>query len=240
MLHFEAPAFGDAAGELYAQQERWPTRPAPDWTGFEVFAAILQDLAAGDEDSERYDRGLLYAFRGFDRVLGRAFQEARVEERRERAGGYACLNAATLDTARRLGAHVPAPRAVRVVGKLDMIRKSTQAFALQLDAGEEVRGVLIEQDIGNLTPLFGRRVAVHGRAVYRPSGRLLRLDAEAILPGDNESALWSKVPPPLERAVRTRELRQPQTATMGVTAFFGSWPGDETDNELLTALEALR
>ena len=212
----------------------------PEWTGFEVFAAILRDLAAADEDSERYDRGMLSAFRGFDRVLGRAFLEARVEERRERGGGYARLDTAMLETARRLGAHVPPPRAVRVVGKLDMIRKSTQTFTLQLDAGEEVRGLLIEGDIGNLTPLFGGRVTVHGRAVYRTSGRLLRLDAEAVFPGDKESAIWSKVPPPLERAVRTRDLRRPQTATTGINAFFGSWPGDETDEELLAALEALR
>jgi len=31
-----------------------------------------------------------------------------------------------------------------------------------------------------------------------------------------------------------------QDATTGVSAFFGTWPGDETDEELLAALEAIR
>lgn len=58
--------------------------------------------------------------------------------------------------------------------------------------------------------------------------------------GDDEPALWSRVPPPLRGSLRTPKLRRPQTATSGVNAFFGRWPGDETDEELLEALEALR
>jgi hypothetical protein len=38
--------------------------------------------------------------------------------------------------------------------------------------------MLTEGDFAQLTPLFGRRVQVQGRAVYRPSGRLLRVDVE--------------------------------------------------------------
>jgi len=240
ILHFEAPLFGEAAAELYGQQEFWPSRPDPGWTGFEVLAAVLEDLTSGNEDSDRYDRSLLRSFRGFERVLNGVFHEARVEEKRRPDGGYASVNRLALDTARRLGAQVPPRRAARVVGKLDMIRSSTQTFALRLDSGDEVRGVLLRGDIGSLTALFGRRVAVLGQAVYRPSGRLLRLDAETMLAGDDEPALWSKVPPPLRRSLPTPELRRPQTATSGVNTFFGRWPGDETDEELLEALEALR
>jgi hypothetical protein len=32
----------------------------------------------------------------------------------------------------------------------------------------------------------------------------------------------------------------PQDALTGVNAFIGTWPGDETDEELLAALKAIR
>jgi hypothetical protein len=32
----------------------------------------------------------------------------------------------------------------------------------------------------------------------------------------------------------------PQDAGEGVSSFFGTWPGDETDDELLAALDAIR
>jgi hypothetical protein len=32
----------------------------------------------------------------------------------------------------------------------------------------------------------------------------------------------------------------PQAEGTGVSAFFGTWPGDESDEELLDALEAIR
>jgi hypothetical protein len=35
-------------------------------------------------------------------------------------------------------------------------------------------------------------------------------------------------------------LRQPQGPNTGAAAIFGKWPGDETEEELLAALEELR
>ena len=34
-------------------------------------------------------------------------------------------------------------------------------------------------------------------------------------------------------------FRRPQTATTGINAIFGRWPGDETEEEILAALEEL-
>lgn len=37
-----------------------------------------------------------------------------------------------------------------------------------------------------------------------------------------------------------RRWSRPQTPTTGVNAFFGRWPGDETEEELLDQLDSLR
>ena len=66
---------------------------------------------------------------------------------------------------------------------LDMIRASTAAFAVKADDGNELRGVLTSGNMDSLAELFKQRVLILGRAVFKPSGKLLRIEAEQIAPG---------------------------------------------------------
>ena len=52
--------------------------------------------------------------------------------------------------------------------------------------------------------------------------------------------LWEQ--PPAPRPVKTAPVAQlqPQDETSGVAAFFGTWPGEESDEELLAALSEIR
>lgn len=131
----------------------------------------------------------------------------------------------------------PKSRRVRVVGRLNMVQVSTRAFAIHLDDGTEVRGVLLDGDIVALRALVNERVLVLGRAVYRRSGRVLRLDADSVEPGAGLPPFWSQIPASLERpALAAARHREPQTSTSGVNAFFGKWPGPESEQELLALL----
>ena len=67
------------------------------------------------------------------------------------------------------------------MGKLDMVRHSTRSFALLLADGQEIRGVLEARDPELLQKHFGKEITIFGKAIYRPSGSLLRLDAEEIV-----------------------------------------------------------
>jgi hypothetical protein len=239
VLHFEAPSFGEVAPELYAQREFWPTRPEPGLTGFEVFADVVRDIARQNRESDRFDPALLRGFGRFGQVIDGVFREARIEDRRGKQPEFAVLEPTTIESARSLGADAPPGARARVMGVLDMLRESTQGFVIRLDSGDEVRGVLAEGDLARAAPLFGKRVVAEGRAVFRPSGSFLRLDADAIVSGEGVSALFSRVPTPLSRTVRRQNFQRPQTAETGVNAFFGRWPGEESEEELLAALEEL-
>ena len=133
----------------------------------------------------------------------------------------------------------PSPRRVMVVGKLDMFCQSSRNFGLILDSGVKTRGIYLGDDIKGVSKLLGKRVSIQGHAVYRPSGEVLCLDAEKILRGAGEPAILSKIPPPMDGSVNYRKLRQKQTATNGLAAIIGKWPGDETDEEIFAALEEM-
>lgn len=131
----------------------------------------------------------------------------------------------------------PTTRRVRVVGRLDRVRLSTRSFAVHLDDGTEVPCVLVDGDVVALRTLVTERVLVLGRAVYRRSGRVLRLNADSVEPGAGVPTFWSKLPGSLERPTpAVARHRKPQTSTSGVNAFFGTWPGPESEEELLALL----
>lgn len=76
-----------------------------------------------------------------------------------------------------------------------------------------------------------------GRAVYRTSGSLLRVDAQAVESAEGQASLFSRVPPP-----RLEKVTVPRAAGRGqgwqaFSSYFGKWPGTETDEEWAAILE---
>jgi hypothetical protein len=79
-------------------------------------------------------------------------------------------------------------------------------------------------------------VTISGVARFRPSGRLLLVDAEYLAPATPKDAIWERMP--MARPGRASPVftPMPQDPFSGVGAFFGIWPGSESDEELLRAL----
>jgi hypothetical protein len=235
-LVFEAPTLGEAASEFYQQQELWSARPDASLTGLDLLGDVVRDVADRNQDSDRFDKSLLGSLLGFKNVLDDAIREVRFNTTRANTT-TAVINPAVLLTAQRFREATPLPQRVRVVGTLDMLRASTQKFALRLDDGQEVRGVLVSGSIVDAAARLNSRVLVLGRVIYRASGRLLRIDADEIKGAAGEPSLWSRIPSPRTRRIDTSALHVPQGPRSGVSTILGRWPGDETDEEIAAWLE---
>lgn len=111
---------------------------------------------------------LLRQLQRFKKVVGDGIESIQVEAKHR--AGFVVLDPPVIELARSLSAATPRPKESRVDGVLDMIRQSTRSFAIKLDDGEEVRGVLLDGDVTQARSLFGKRVSVQGSAVFRPSG----------------------------------------------------------------------
>lgn len=141
VLRFEAPQLGDAADELYRQQEMWSTRPEPTDTGFDLLGDVIKEVSANNADSDRFDRQLLQQVERFKHGLNGSFQRIEFTGNRYPVTVPAVSDATVINFAARLSHNTPEPQQTRVIGKLDMIRSSTNAFAIKLRDGQEVRGV---------------------------------------------------------------------------------------------------
>ncbi len=239
VLFFEAAPLGEAAPELYQQGELWPTRPDPADTGFDLLGDVLAEIAAENADSDRFDTSLLKRLLHFRRVFAGPFDEAQIESRRFDSKHRARLSPSVLRTAERFYANTPPPQRIRLVGTLDMVRASNLTFALQLDEDEEVRGVLLEGSIEELASLLNQRVLVLGKAVYRASGRILRIDTEEFRAAAGPDDFFSRLPQPPRLQLDRKALLHDQQHKKGVRAIFGKWPGDETDEQIEQALKEL-
>lgn len=240
VLHFEAPTFGEAMPELYEQGELWHSRPAIEATGFDLLGEVIGDIQARNADSGAFDSPLLRQIARFEKVFDEHLDQLVLGQLATTPSVEPVLTHVVTQTAKQFQAATPNARRVRVTGVLDMLWSSRQAFSLTL-SGEpaEVSGVLLEGDIADLKDLFRKRVLVEGQAVYRPSGRVLRLDAERVLPAEDMQGSWDSIPPPMNRRAESIHGWPRQTPQTGINAVIGKWPSDETDDEIFEILEQI-
>jgi hypothetical protein len=236
LLVFEAQSLSDAAGGALDQGELFQPLD-PTAAALTLVQESLDDATKGVRDSELFDDALLDRFEGLARVFSRGVE--RVELANGRPGSHAVsVEPSRLEALRRLRRETPPNQRVRVSGWLDQIRHSDRMFTLKLESGAILRGFAEGVDPERLAGLFGKKAVVSGTAVFRPSGKVLRLEADQIEPAGSDFSLWSTEPRPLWGGP-TESLRQPQGPRTGVNAIIGQWPGDESDEEIAAALEDL-
>lgn len=238
ILHVRAPRLGDAASNLFDQQSPWPNAASPDDTALQVIGKIAKAIRRQEVSSDLYDRALLKHFSAWSRLFRHELDEVEFCPGRGQRDDNGRIDRTVTANAQELSDRTPPSRQVRIVGQLDMVGHSTRSFGLVLDGGEEVRGVLMAATAEPLQQHLGKQITVLGRAIYRPSGKLLRLDASEILPTADGRYAFSKIPPPSVKSYQREDQVQIQRSS--VDAFFGTWPGEETDAELLEAVEEVR
>lgn len=244
VIAVEAPTLAEAVPDRFGPDRQASLFGEPGMpldstrTAVDFFGDVLAAATSGDREGLRADRSLLDSCIRFARAAGASYDGIQLEGLAGRSGPVV-VRRVMARTIEQLRDETPAPRAVRVSGILDTISASKSDVLLLLEGGETVVGRLQQPDPDGLRDLFGTTVLVSGVAQYQPSGRLSVVDVEYIGPARDADAMWSRLPQPMP--VRGSAVAQlvAQDATSGVSAIFGTWPGDETAEELLTALKEL-
>jgi hypothetical protein len=237
-VELRAPTSSEAIPERFAQGDLFRV-VSPDDTALTLLGVSLGEAVRGEADSEAYDEPLLATFEEFRRIFRHGVEAVELRNGRKDAAPL-IVTPAGVQTVHRLKRETPRPRRVRLAGKLDAIRHSDRAFTLVLESGEQIRGVLIEGEPDDLARCFGQTAIVSGSALFRPSGGLLRVDADHVAPGtEDDLAIWSGYPRPLDVPQDLSEYRKPQGPRTGINALIGAWPGDETDEELFRMIEEI-
>jgi hypothetical protein len=233
-IHLDAPPLLETMPERFKQRDLFadldPTKSALD-----LFEDGLEDALNGEAESDRYDEGLVDTFSAFSALLEEGVERLEIVN-----GRTLPVALDGLDRIAQLRRQTPLPQAVRVVGKVDAIRHSDRMFTLVLEGGLTLRGLAEAVDAKKLASMWGKVALVTGRAVFRPSGTVLRVEAEMMSEAnERDAAIWSTLPKPAMAPLDLRKLHVPQGPRSGINAIWGQWPGDESYEEFLAALEEL-
>jgi hypothetical protein len=237
VIHLSVPRLGDAAPKVFEQKTLWDDAVKPDETALELMGKLVSDVREQASNSDSYDAPMLTRLTGWNGLLESKIRTVILPT----VGSQqttSILDESVVASAMVLNSRIPVERQVRVVGTIDMVRYSTRSMGLRLDGGDEVRCAVVNEDFSELREYLNKEVTVLGKAVYRPSGSVLRLDVEQILETTVGRGQFSQVP--LSMEIKPKTERRMQTMKTGVAAVFGTWPGEETDTELLKALSELR
>lgn len=233
-LHFHVARFGDVAAELFEQRQLWDDGPQPDQTAFDLLALSLGDVRKQQGDSSRYDQGLLNRIAKYKTTLKHGVDSIRIDGASTES---ATIDAELVEAADVLRRQTPPCRRVRLCGKLDMLGVSRKVMGLYLEDGTLVTALWNADDFAGLAGYLDKDVVIEGLAVFRPSGRLLRIDADAINSAGAQDAFFSALPLPgtmdYAAAARIRPGVSPYKDLLGMI------PAEESDEEFLKALEAI-
>ena len=107
-------------------------------------------------------------------------------------------------------------------------------MVLRLENGRPLRGFAGPVPLEQLTQLLGNDVVVEGVVAFRASGEAMCVEVASIAPSKPGDVIWSSLP-----VADPLTARPPLAgADGGLDAWFGKWPGDETDAELAQALQS--
>jgi hypothetical protein len=239
LLHFEVPTFGSVASELFQQRLLWDDGPRPEETAFELFGAALHDVAVRRTESNRFDPGMLRRIRTYQRVLGRGIDQITMPDTIAERRGQ--IDAAVVIAASELHAVTPTPRRVRVTGRLDVMGASQGVLKLEVRPGEFATALWDgNEPVETLRDFFNRDVVVEGLGIFRPSGSLLRVDADAIADASSRDDFFRRVPSAAPQRDYHKLARLKGGEKSAYTQLRGWLPGDESDEEFNAAVMALR
>jgi hypothetical protein len=238
LLRFEVPTFGSVAGELFAQKLLWEDGPQPEQTAFELLGAALGDVRKRRKESNRFDSGFLRRIGTYRRMLNRGIESIGLPDTSLKEAGQ--IDSEALRAASELYAVTPPTRRVRVAGRLDVMGASKAILKLDIKPGVAVtavwEGIL---PVEALKDYFNRDVVIEGAGVFRPSGLLLRVDADAIAFAGAQDEFFRQVPESLAGPDYSPLIRLRPGEKSPFGRILGSIPGEETDEEFAAAVEAL-
>jgi hypothetical protein len=240
VLELEAPILGEAVPQIFEQLPLWEYSPKRDQTALSLVEEAARDAINGNSKSDLLDRNILELFSSLDRVLNFGFDAISLTDELQDSLPVR-VTPAGLETAEKLKRESPSPEKTIISGYLDELTHSKRAFGLRLVSGQSIRGVLPAGDPAAYASLWGKRVVVDGEASFKLSGAVSVIVAAHIQSATETDSAWERLPRPRQMSVEDiypRAARRPGTS--GMDQVYGCWPGDETTEQIVTALSEIR
>ena len=135
---------------------------------------------------------------------------------------------------------IPTPRAFIVSGRLDKIEHGAGRFRLLVNQDSSLLGRLDPDslDVETLRPLWGKQITVEGMVHFKANGQPRLIEARRISRCVERDAIFEEMP--AAEIPRSRGMtpdQEKQARSFDPMELWGTWPGDESIEELLADLD---
>lgn len=239
VIELEAPVLKEAIPEQFIQRKSEAEPISPDDTALTLLSRSMADASAENMESDYFDSGVLDALLAFNTVTTKYAKELKITSRTKGEDNFR-ISREEIETIKKIKIETPRPHAVVVAGFFNLIEHNNRRFQLRLEDGKSIEGIMDPSfvDSENMRELWGKKVTVKGKSLYKPSGKLRSLEAQLVKSFESGDKILQKIPTVRKRGKPTGEFVMEKKSNQEVLQkIWGKWPGDESIEELLALLD---
>jgi hypothetical protein len=239
LLQLEAPVLGESVPEHFKQKTLWDDLELvkPGDTSLTLLSKAISDAASENMESYYFDANVLDALLSFKSITKNS-KELIINSKTKKEDSFKVSNM-EIKKIKKLKIEIPKPHTTVLSGFFNLIEHSNQRFQLKLPDGRNINGIVDPSyvDFEKMRELWGRRVTIKGKAYYKPSGNLRSIEAQLISPSGEGDEILEKIPQKQKNFKFYEDFLTERNANKSLEKIWGKWPGDESIDELLNALE---
>lgn len=209
-------------------------------TALDLAARAIREAQVPDSPGDCFDSAVLDAIL----ELGKSVRTGEVTYSLSRRGvaepDFVLSRRACSRIAERKRA-LPVPRAFIVSGRVQQLAHTRGQFQLEISNGRDLYGRLHADanDAELLRPLWGKQATIQGIVHFKANGQPRMIEAQRFAAGQAGDHLFAEIP---DSKLATSKVRPEGTQGGARVAkpmeLVGTWPGDESVQELLQALRS--
>lgn len=234
ILEIEAPVLGESIPKQFIQKKFCGDSLEQDDTALSLLSKSISDASNENLESDLLDVGVLDTLLSFNTITTKYAEELIISSETKKKEEFRISNE-EVKKIKKIKIETPGPHTIVISGFLNLIEHINRRFQLKLEEGKRVEGTidLSLVDSENVRELWGKRVTIKGKAIYKPSGKLRRIEAQLVRPFEPGDETLQKIPKTRKRVKFTKEfLIEEKSNSEALRRIWGKWPGDEPIEEL--------
>ena len=237
VIGFKAPVLRETSRNNFPPKETWLNPPGSEDTALDLVAYAIEDVGNDNSTGEYYDSYVLEAMRGLGRTTHKGGVQLELMPQDPTRGKF-IWNKTVNQKLNNLVKSIPKPQTYIVSGQLEQINYKNGNFHVTIDSNSKILGKLQSDslDVEVLRQFWGKPVTIEGMVHFKVDGKPKVIEARNIDHRSEGDEMFEELPE-IRPLLSKTELYRAQS--FNIRDIVGTWPGDESIEELMATLKEI-
>lgn len=236
-LEMEVPVLEDTIPEQFLQRKPGDARIKPGDTAISLLSKSIADAAAENAESNYFDAGVLDALLSFQTITKNYAKELKITSNTNVRDSFK-ISSTEIKKIKKIKIELPKPHTIVISGFFNLIEHNNRRFQLKTTDDKNVDGIMAPSFVNfeSIRELWGKKVTIKGKAYYKASGELRHIEAQIIRPVEAGDEIFQRIPGTRKHFKFVEKSLIEKNPHKSLKKIWGKWPGNESINDLLSAL----